>query len=121
MALDKTTKGGNSMDSVIISIVLGFFIIALGISNRKGNISSVHWYHRTRVTEENRVPFGRMIGLGTIIIGISFVVFGVLALVTEITHKDIFIGLGAAAVIVGTIVGIALSVCAMFKYNKGIV
>lgn len=109
------------MDSVIIPIVLGFFIIALGISNRKGNISSVHWYHRTRVTEENRVPFGRMIGLGTIMIGASFVVFGALALVTEITHKDFFVGLGAAVVIVGTIAGVALSVYALFKYNKGIV
>ena len=102
------------MDSVIIPIVLGFFIIALGISNRKGNISSVHWYPRTRVTEEKRVPFGRMIG-------VSFVVFGALALVTEITQKELFIEIGAAAVIVGTIAGVALSVCAMFKYNKGIV
>lgn len=109
------------MDSVIIPIILGIFITALGISNRKGNISSVHWYHRTRVTEENRVPFGRMIGLGTIVIGVSFVVFGVLSFVTEITQIEIFIEVGAAAVIVGTIAGVALSVCAMFKYNKGIV
>ena len=108
------------MGAVIGPIILGVFISILGFSNMKGNISSVHWYHRKRITEENRLPFGRMIGLGTIICGVSLVVFGCFSFAAEKTQIGIFTIIGAVIVVVGLVIGLALSLYAMFKYNKGI-
>ena len=108
------------MNDVIGPIILGAFISILGFSNMKGNISSIHWYHRKRITEENRLPFGRMIGLGTLICGVSLVVFGCLSFVSEKTQIDIFTTLGSVVVSVGLVIGLALSLYAMIKYNKGI-
>lgn len=45
---------------------LGLLVSILGIINMTGNISSLHWYHRHRVTEGNRKPFGKLVGLGNI-------------------------------------------------------
>lgn len=108
------------MNSVIGPIILGIFILILGFLNIKGNISSVHWYHRTRVTEENRLPFGRMIGFGTIIIGISCMISGVLTFVTKITQVELFVKIGSIVSLIGIAIGLALSFYAMIKYNKGI-
>ncbi len=108
------------MGAVIRPIILGIFITILGFSNMKGNISSIHWYHRKRITEENRLPFGRMIGLGTIICGVSIVIFGCLSFVAEKTQIDIFAIIGTVIVVVGLVIGLALSFYAMIKYNKGI-
>ena len=67
------------MENVIGPIVLGILIIILGVSNMKGNISTIHSYHRKRVSEENKMPFARKIGLGTIIIGVGITVFGAIS------------------------------------------
>ncbi|MBQ4572152.1 MAG: hypothetical protein IJA80_02610 [Clostridia bacterium] len=108
------------MDSYIVPIILGAFCVVLGILNTKGNISSLHWYHRQRVAEDDIVPFGKMVGLGTIIIGISLVVFGGLSFATESLKNDLFMLIGTVILIVGIVVGIVLSFYAMIKYNKGI-
>lgn len=108
------------MAAVIGPVILGIFISMLGHSNMKGNISSVHWYHRKRVTEENRLPFGRIIGLGTIICGVSLVIFGCLTFVAEKTQIVLFTIIGSVIVVIGLVIGLALSLYAMIKYNKGI-
>ncbi len=108
------------MGSGIGPMILGVFLSILGFFNMKGNISSVHCYHRKRITEENRLPFGRMIGLGTIICGVSLVIFGCLTFVAEKTQTELFIILGAVIVVIGLVTGLALSLYAMMKYNKGV-
>lgn len=108
------------MDNVIGLIIVGILISMLGISNMKGNISSIHWYHRKRITEENRLPFGRMIGLGTLICGVSIMIFGCLSFATVKTQIDMFTIIGTVVVVIGLIIGLALSLFAMIKYNKGI-
>lgn len=108
------------MDSFIIPIVFGAFCVILGILNMKGNISSIHWYHRQRVTEENKMPFGRMVGLGTIMCGISMIVFGCCLFATETLKNDILMLIGVAVMIIGMLAGIILSLYAIIKYNKGI-
>ena len=108
------------MDAVIGPIILGVFISMLGVFNMRGNISSIHWYHRKRVTEKDRLPFGRMVGLGTVICGVSIAVFGCLSFATEKTRLDFFTVIGSVVVIVGLATGLALSLYAMIKYNKGI-
>ena len=83
-------------------------------------ISSLHSYHRSRVSEEDRIPFGKQVGLGTIIVGIGIIVFSVLSSVTLYTENDIFILVGTAVLIIGIILGLVISFRAMIKYNKGI-
>ena len=104
----------------IVTFLVGVVCIVLGISNMRGNISSLHSYHRSRVSEEDRIPFGKQVGLGTIIVGIGIIVFSVLSSVTLYTENDIFILVGTALLIIGIILGLVISFRAMIKYNKGI-
>ena len=104
----------------IVTFLVGVVCIVLGISNMRGNISSLHSYHRSRVSEEDRIPFGKQVGLGTIIVGIGIIVFSVLSSVALYTENDIFIFVGTAVLIIGIILGLVISFRAMIKYNKGI-
>ena len=99
---------------------LGILIAILGIINMTGNISSLHWYHRQRVAEENRKPFGKLVGLGTMIIGFAIIVFGVLLLIFEYTQIEALVIVGVVELIVSIIVGMIISFYAMKKYNGGI-
>lgn len=108
------------MPEFVVTAIVGIVCIVLGISNYKGNISSLHSYHRSRVSEEDRIPFGRMVGLGTIIIGAVIIVFSGMSAVTLYTDNDLFILIGTGILIAGIIVGLAISFKAMIKYNKGI-
>ena len=104
----------------IVTFLVGVICIVLGISNMKGNISSLHSYHRNRVSEEDRIPFGKQVGVGTIIIGIGIIVFSGLSVVTLYTENDIFILLGTVLLMSAIIIGLVISFRAMIKYNKGI-
>ncbi|MBR4887645.1 MAG: hypothetical protein IKU17_00705 [Clostridia bacterium] len=108
------------MDGVIVACLVGMVCIALGISNMKGNISSLHSYHRSRVTEEDRLSFGRLVGLGTIIIGGVLVIYGLLMGAALYTHVQAFTLAGTIVLIAGLVVGLGLSFYAMLRYNKGI-
>ena len=104
----------------IVTFLVGVVCIVLGISNMRGNISTLHSYHRHRVSEEDRIPFGKQVGLGTIIIGVGIMVFSVLSSVTLYTENNIFILIGTAILIIGIILGLVISFRAMIKYNKGV-
>lgn len=104
------------MENVIGPIVLGILIIILGVSNMKGNISTIHSYHRKRVSEENKMPFARKIGLGTIIIGVGITVFGAISFF----ENEISTLLSTIILIISIVIGMGLSFYAMIKYNKGI-
>ena len=108
------------MPESIITLGLGVIISILGIINVTGNISTLHWYHRQRVTEENVKPFGRLVGGGTLLIGVSLIVFGILFLVIEKTKLNYLLVAGTAELIACIVIGLALSFYAMIKYNKGI-
>ena len=108
------------MDNFFVPGILGVILIVLGIMNMKGNISSLHWYHRQRVTEEDRKPFGKLVGLGTLIIGIALVISGILFWISELTATELWLIVGCVITVVGIVVGLVLSFYAMIKYNKGI-
>ena len=105
----------------IVTFLVGVVCIVLGISNMRGNISTLHSYHRHRVSEEDRIPFGKQVGLGTMVIGVGIIIFSVLSTVTLYTENDIFILIGTAILIIGIILGLVISFRAMIKYNKGII
>ena len=108
------------MIAYVVLAFIGILISILGIVNMTGNISSLHWYHRQRVTEENRKPFGRLVGGGTLIIGISMLIAAVIIAIGELAAIPVLVGIGAGVVVVGAVAGIAVSFYAMIKYNKGI-
>ena len=108
------------MTGFIVSIAVGILCIVLGAINMRGNISSLHSYHRHRVSEEDRLPFGKKVGLGTVIIGGAIIVFGGLSLATLYTENEVFTYVGLGILFAGLVVGIAISFYAMIKYNKGI-
>ena len=108
------------MPTYIMTSALGILISIIGVINMTGNISTIHRYHRHRVTEENRRPFGKLVGIGTLIIGISLVVFGVLYFIFEKTQAFWLINLATTELLVCFAVGLAISFFAMIKYNKRI-
>lgn len=108
------------MEAFITVSGLGILISVLGIINMTGNISSLHWYHRQRVTEEDRKPFGKLVGIGTLIIGLAMIVFGILFLIFEHTQLAVLVIIGVVELIASIIVGMIISFYAMKKYNGGI-
>lgn len=104
----------------LFAIPIGIILIIIGCLNRRGNISMLHSYHRKRVTEENVLPFGRLVGLGNIIIGIAVILFGILMAVASFTGTAVLTTVGYVIIGVGLAVGLVISFAAMIKYNKGI-
>lgn len=99
------------MDNIIL-LVFGILFIVIGTMNMKGDISSIHWYHRTRIKEKDRKQYGKLVGLSTIIIGI-FMVFDFFLKVFFSFETDLIL-------IIGFVLGIVLFIYAQIKYNKGI-
>ena len=108
------------MLSMIVTIAVGLVICFLGITNMRGNLSSLHSYHRNRVRDEDKKIFGRLVGMGNIIMGASVAILGVLIYVWEQTQILAYAIAGGVLIAVGMIVGLGISFFAMIKYNKGI-
>ncbi len=92
---------------------LGIILVITGVFNMCGNIGSIHWYNRRKVTKENQKPYCRLVGLGTLIMGVGLVVSG---------FVQAFIGVetSAIATVSGLFIGLPLILYAQFKYNKGL-
>ncbi len=104
----------------IAPVILGIVCIVMGFFNRKGNVSMLHSYHRKNVTEENRIPFGKMVGLGTIIIGITMIIAGILTFIADSQQAEIYKYISYGVLVAGFGAGIGINFCAMKKYNNGI-
>ena len=112
--------GGFEMEAYLIPVVLGIILIILGIQNMRGNISSLYSYHRKRVTEEDRVPFGKTVGTGTILIGCSLILEAVFRLAAIMMKIPILETFATVVIAIGLIIGGALIFYAMIKFNKGL-
>ena len=108
------------MWAYIFSSLIGILCIILGILNMRGNISFVHSYHTHRIAEEDKIPFGRKIGLGTILIGIGILINSVLSIVSFYTENDLFVVIGCVILGVFIAAGTLLCLYAIKKYNKGL-
>ncbi len=108
------------MGSSVGAIFLGVICLIIGIFNFKGDISTIHSYHRKRVSDGDRVPFGKKMGLSMLIIGTSLIFFGGLTVLSEKLGNDIFTIIGSVILITGLAIGLGIGIYAMIKYNKGI-
>lgn len=108
------------MVEFLLPTAVGVVLVLIGVSNIKGNINSIHWYHRHRVTEENKAAFGKMMGIGTILCGAGIILFGVLSLLAELTGQEILVTVGSCLMMAGLAAGIGIFTYTTIKYNKGI-
>ncbi len=96
-----------------ILLIVGIFLFIIGIINMTGNISTIHSYNRKKVREEDIPKYGRAVGIGTMIIGVSVIISFVLV-VFELMAAVPFV------LIPAIIAGVGFILYAQFKYNKGI-
>lgn len=104
----------------LVSVILGVVCVVIGISHRKGNLSLLHSYHRKRVAPRDTLPFGKLVGLGTIVIGVALILMGGLQFLSSYCQAPICETIANVIFTVGLVVGLGISFYAMFKYNKGI-
>ena len=103
------------MDKELIgALIAAGLLVLVGILNFRGNVSLIHWYHRTRIQPEDLPRYGRVMGIGTILVGLSVAVAVVLERVLLwVTASYVVLALGLAA-------GFGFILYGQFKYNKGI-
>ena len=98
---------------VLELIGLGAILSALGIFNMCGNIGSIHWYNRRKVTKEDQKIYCLIVGLGTLIVGVGLIAAGIV---------QVFVGVEQSSFVMvgGILVGLVLILYAQFKYNRGL-
>ena len=104
----------------VAPIILGIVCIVIGVLNLCGNVSMLHGYHRKRVSAEDMPAFSRLVGIGTIIMGVGIGVGGVLSFLSETLSVPTYHSVGVGILIAALLVGLGFSFYAMIKYNKGI-
>ncbi len=100
------------MDNILL-LLIGIMFCLIGGLNMTGYIGTVHSYNRRKLKEEDVPKYGKAVGIGMIIMGISFVVDFVLLLF------DLELVMTIVTIAAMT-VGLAFILYAQFKYNKGI-
>ena len=108
------------MIDFIVMLAVGSLLMIMGVMNIKGNISTLHRYHRKRVAPEDVKPFGKLVGIGSIIAGDGIVVKGIFSFVSQSTCNHTLDTVGTVILIASLVVGIGLMLFATIKYNKGI-
>lgn len=97
----------------LMLVAFGIIFIVLGAFNMKGNIATIHWYNRRKVSKEDQMPYCRLVGLGTIVIGAAMIVSALL-------QAAVGTKVGAAMMLPGLLIGLVLILYAQIKYNKGL-
>lgn len=108
------------MFDIILPMILGVFMIVIGILNMNGDVRSLHKYHRHRVAPEDIKAYGKLVGIGTLTCGGGLVAFGIFELIAELLSAAFLTLVGSALLIVSVVIGLIIMFFAMFKYNKGI-
>ena len=104
----------------ITTLAIGIICIVIGITNMRGNISSLHSYHRHRVAPEDVPAFGKAVGAGTVTVGASVSLLCPFLILAEKLENQLLITAGTVLLIIGVAIGIFISLRAIVKYNKGL-
>ena len=108
------------MGENIVSIILGLMCLLVGKSNRKGNISLLHSYHRKRVAEEDKLPLGKKVGLGMYLEGAALMLNGGMLVAAEQLSMAVLESVATVMLAVGLVAGMGICLFAINKYNKGL-
>ena len=108
------------MAGFITCALVGALIIVIGIINMRGNISTLHSYHRARVKDEDVKPFGKLVGLGTVIMGAACILIGASIWASELSGKGVYAAVGIGISLAAMAVGAVITFHAMKKYNGGV-
>ena len=96
----------------LLLLILGIFLSVIGIVNISGNVSTIHSYNRRNVKEEDVPKYGKAVGTGTLIIGISLAFTYFITLWNEAVTD--------AVVLPAIAIGLAFILYGQIKYNHGI-
>ena len=99
------------MSEIIALIIVGVALIVMGIINIRGNISTLHWYHRKRVAESDIPAMGKIVGTGSVITGVSILLTGIISCFVQSQYLFII-------VIIGMALGLPIMLYGIIKYNK---
>lgn len=99
------------MDHLLL-LILGIFLSTLGTVNIKGNISTIHSYNRRKVKEEDVPKYGKAVGTGTLVIGVSLI----LSYLVTFRNADAI----DYIVLPALVIGLAFILYGQIKYNHGI-
>ena len=91
-------------------LIAGIGTIIIGVINFTGDISTVRKIWRENVRKEDTVKFGRVIGIGTVVMGIALIV----VMVLQIIYKVPF----TAVLIPAAIIWVMSDIVAQVNYNK---
>lgn len=108
------------MPAFITILIVGIVLIVIGLSNIKGNIDSIHSYHKSRLAKEDEPIFAKLMSIGTLICGISVILFALLFLIGNLQNQPIFVNIGSYITIIGLAIGVGIMLYTTIKYNKGI-
>ena len=97
----------------LVQLGIGIICVMLGIFNMCGNIGTIHWYNRRKVTKENQKAYCMFVGLGTLIVGVAIIAGAVIQALGYLAASGLAIG-------VGVLIGLVLILYAQFKYNRGL-
>jgi len=101
------------MGEFITQMIIGLVLMVVGIFNMKGKLSLLHSYHRKGIKEEDIKPFGKRVGIGSIIIGITIILAGLFTIFNYANISNVILS-------IGLVTGCIIIFSALFNYNKGI-
>lgn len=97
----------------VMMLIIEVLILVIGIYTYKGNINLIHWYNRTKINKSNSKQYGKFMGRGNCIIGISIVLTALLQMIIKIENFYY-------TTIIFIVVVLSLMLYGQIKYNKGI-
>ena len=100
------------MKKEIILIVIGLILCVVGLTNRNGKPSIIHWYNYANVSESDRPKYGTAMGNAVLSLGCAMLLTSVQFLLFGPDQIPILLGFDAASCM-------ALTLHALFVYNKG--
>lgn len=102
------------MFELIVMLLLGSLLLIIGLRIwKKEQITLIHDYHYTKVSEHDKKPYTEMMGKACIIIGIGIFLTGIIDFITKTSYGWICFG-------VCFVVGFGMIIKAQKKYNGGI-
>ena len=107
------------LENIFVALI-GIAIIVIGIMNRKGNVSMLHSYHIKNISQQDLLPFGKKVGLGMIIVGVSIVIVSGFGFLSLLSGNDIYYIIGSVISLIGVAIGIIIAIISIKKYNKTI-